>query len=270
MMHDMIWRFIIDPPLCPAMNMAIDEAIAYLFIKDKMPPTLRLYQWESPALTLGSFQKVDATLRHFLETNPVTPIRRITGGQALLHDKDLTYSIIASTHDPLFSGGIKKTFYSIAQGLLVGLAQLGVSAEIHTPMSNAASLRGQRALRGRSPFCATSLSWYEIAIDEKKLVGSAQKRWPDHFLQHGSLPLVSTPFEDDLYKGRSLNLYDLINRLVSPFEMEGAMKLGFETAWTIKLTRGSLTSEEIKLANHLVTEKYNNTGWTQRTGYTRA
>lgn len=238
--------------------MAIDEAIASVFVKDKMPPTLRLYQWESPALTLGAFQKSDDTLRHFWETNAVTPLRRITGGQAFLHDRDLTYSIIASTHDPLFSGGIKKTFYSIAQGLLGGLSQLGVHAGVYTPM------RGQRALRERSPFCASSLSWYEIAVDEKKLIGSAQKRWPDHFLQHGSLPLVSTPFEDGLYKGKLLNLYDLINRLPSLSEMEEAIQLGFETAWTIKLTKGSLTSEEISLANRLVTEKYNNTAWTQQ------
>ena len=240
------------------MNMAIDEAMAAVFVKDKMPPTLRLYQWESPALTLGAFQKDDETLRHFLEANavrplrPVTPLRRITGGQALLHDRDLTYSIIASTHDPLFSGGIKKTFYAIAQGLLGGLTHLGIHAEIHTPMRDATSSRD------RSPFCASSLSWYEISVDGKKLIGSAQKRWPDHFLQHGSLAIRRSPLEQGFYGEQSITLYDLMTRLPASSEIQDAMEVGFETALMIRLERGSLTPEEKQIADHLVTEKYNN------------
>lgn len=218
-----VWRFIVDPPQSPAMNMAIDEAIAITFAKNKTPPTLRLYQWATPAMTLGAFQKIDPTLHHFLENNPVTPIRRITGGQALLHDKDVTYSVIASTHDPLFSGGIKKTFYAIAQGLLGSLERLGISAEIHTPMRDSA------LSRERSAFCINSLSWYEIAVDGKKLVGSAQKRWPDYFLQHGSILLEK-----------------------SPLEIEKAIQSGFETAWPIRLERGSLTTEETQLAADLL------------------
>ncbi len=240
MSHDNIWRFIIDPPLPPARNMAIDEAISIAFANNKTSPTLRLYQWASPALTLGSFQKIDPTLRHFLEENPVTLLRRITGGQALLHDRDFTYSIIASTHDPLFSGGIKKTFYSIAQGLLAALARLGVAAEIYTPMRDVASLQermGRSPRRGRSPFCAASLSWYEIAVDGKKLIGSAQRRWVHHFLQHGSLPALP--------------------------EIEHAIQIGFATAWSIRLEKGYLTSEEVKLADALVVEKYNNAAWTE-------
>ena len=255
MAHKNIWRFIVHLPLSPAMNMAVDEAIAITFSKNETPPTLRLYQWKSPAITLGAFQKIDPILRHFLETNgvrpsqgtlplrPVTPMRRITGGQALLHDKDLTYSIIASTHDPLFAGGIKKTFYSIAQGLLGALQLLGISAKIHTPMRDTTSPQAQSPRRGRSPFCASSLSWYEIAVDGKKLIGSAQKRWPDHFLQHGSIPLEK-----------------------SPLEIENAIQTGFETAWPIQLEKGALTSEENQLADHLVAEKYNNAAWTEARG----
>jgi len=248
-MHNGIWRFIVHPPLSPVMNMAIDEAIAITFAQNKTPPTLRLYQWVSPTLTLGAFQKIDPTLRHFLEINPITAVRRITGGQALLHDQDLTYSIIASTHNPLFSGGIKKTFYSIAQGLLAGLNQMGVSAGIHTPM------RDTTTTRGRSPFCASSLSWYEIAVDEKKLIGSAQKRWVHHFLQHGSILLAPSRFEKDLYSMRSIALSDLLTSLPALSEIENAIQVGFETAWSIRLEKGSLTSQENQLANGLVAER---------------
>ncbi|MBI3358064.1 MAG: hypothetical protein HY037_00495 [Nitrospirae bacterium] len=257
-----------DPPLPPARNMAIDEAIAIAFAKNKthlaeatcparvVPPTLRLYQWESPALTLGSFQKIDPTLRQFLEANPITPIRRITGGQALLHDRDLTYSIIASTHDPLFLGGIKKTFYSIAQGLLAGLQTLGISAKIHIPMRDNPSRR--------SPFCVVSLSWYEIAVSGgEKLIGSAQKRWIDHFLQHGSLPLEPSPLEKSLYEKKSITLSDLLNRLPSLSAIEEALKVGFETAWSIRLEKGDLTSKENQLVDYLLAERYTNAAWTE-------
>jgi lipoate-protein ligase A len=248
----MTWRFIIDPPLSPAMNMAIDSAMAAVFVEDKMLPTLRLYQWKTPAITLGAFQKSDPSLNHFLETHPVKPVRRITGGQAFLHDLDFTYSIVASTHDPLFSGGIKKTFYAIAEGLLAGLSHLRISANIHSPARNAASLRD------RSPFCADSISWYEIAVDGKKLIGSAQKRWPNHFLQHGSMRLKQSVFEKELHaKPKMLNLYDLIGRVPPCDEIENAMQIGFETAWGIKLAKGSLTDEETALANRLMAEKYN-------------
>jgi len=230
--------------------MAIDEAVAVTFANGITRPTVRLYQWESPTLTLGAFQKSDPTLSQFLETYPVIPIRRITGGQAFLHDRDLTYSIIASTHDPLFSGGIKKTFYSIAQGLLGGLARLGVHADIYTPMHDST------LLREKSPFCAASLSWYEIAVSGKKLIGSAQKRWVNHFLQHGSLPLEQSSFEESLYNIRSITLPDLLNRRPSLAEITDALQIGFESAWSIKLERGCLTSEEIKLADDLLTQKY--------------
>jgi hypothetical protein len=106
-------------------------------------------------------------------------MRRITGGLAILHDRDLTYSIIASTHDPLFSGGIKKTFYSIAQGLVTGLARFGVTALIHTP----------------PPYDATS-------IEEDIRLGF-ETAWPMRFMR-GDL----TPQENQLADSLVTNQYN--------------------------------------------------------------
>ncbi len=239
------------------MNMAIDETIAVAFSEGKVPPTLRLYQWASPTLTLGSFQKMESDLSGFLEENPIPFVRRITGGRALLHDREITYSVVGGTHDPLFLGGIKETFYSIAQGLLAGLNRLGVDAQIYTPNQDTPFLRSQ------SPFCADSLSWYELAISGKKLIGSAQKRWVNSFLQHGSLPLTPSPFAERLHPKRSLVLCDLLPKIPLPHEIKEAIRIGFETALQIQLKEETLTFEEEERVHGLVAEKYGNRAWNE-------
>lgn len=257
MLHDNTWRFLCHPPLPPAMNMAIDEAISISFSKNKTPQTVRLYDWASPALTIGAFQKIEPSWHPFLDGKTLTILRRITGGRALLHDREITYSVVASTQDPLFSGGIKKTFYAIAQGLLAGLSILDVKAQIYLPKRDSAFSKEP------SPFCAKSLSFYEIAVAGKKLIGSAQRRWRDHFLQHGSIVLSPRPCEEIFYAEKSLTLSDLLLNLPLRNQMEEALKIGFETAWPIRLEKGTLTPEENKIANSLVTEKYNNPAWTK-------
>ncbi len=249
------WRFIADPPLSAEKNMAIDEAIAVSFSEGKVPPTLRLYQWESPTLTLGSFQKIDSDLLRRLEETPIPFVRRITGGRAILHDQEITYSVIGSTTDPLFIGGLKKTFYAISKGLLAGLNNLGINAEIYAPD------RKSNCCQPNSPFCMESLSWYEIAVAGKKLIGSAQKRWPHSFLQHGSLPLQSR-FSN--FSIASLSLSDLLPKIPLPSEINEAIRVGFETALQIELkATDRLTPEEMEKVDQLVVEKYGNLYWNQ-------
>ncbi len=237
--------------LPPAMNMAIDEALALTFAHHKMP-TLRLYGWDAPTLTLGAFQKMPPLQ---MENDQLTQIRRITGGRALLHDNDLTYSIVAATDDPRFSGGLKKTFFSIAAGLLSGLSQLGIHAESFTPRPKPISARAHM------PFCVQSFSMYEIAVRGKKLIGSAQKRWPTHFLQHGSLPLTHSVFENRLYTNESVTLSDLLLKIPERSQIEKAIATGFETAWGIKWIEGALTEEENETAHRLSREKYQTDSW---------
>jgi lipoate-protein ligase A len=235
--------------------MAIDEAIALSFPKNKIP-TLRLYGWKTPTLTLGAFQKSDMPFPPNLK---ITRVRRITGGRALLHDNDLTYSIVAGIEDPLFFGGLKKTFFSVAAGLLAGLDRLHVHAECDEPKQKSDSSRGQ------NHFCIQSFSLYEIAVSGKKLIGSAQKRWPTHFLQHGSLRLTQSPFEALLYSDeKAATLSDLLLNLPSRHEIEQAMKIGFETAWKVRLVEGELTDEEAQTADQLVNEKYQAVDWNQK------
>ena len=251
----MHWRFLSDAGLDAAMNMAIDEAIALSFPKKNLP-TLRLYQWACPTLTIGAFQKLDPLLLSTLDKHQIAWIRRITGGKALLHDRDITYSVVASTGDALFSDGIKKTFFSIAQGLLAGLHHLGVDATVHLPEKKPSP-------QTQNPFCATSISWYEMAVNEKKFIGSAQKRWRDTFLQHGSLPLVQSPIAKQCHIETLQSLVDLIPQLPPVSKIYQAIQTGFETALGIRLEQGSLTHEEEQLAKQLAEEKYGCSTWNE-------
>jgi lipoate-protein ligase A len=235
--------------------MAIDEAIAVAFSEGKVPPTLRLYQWETPALTIGSFQKIDDHLSGFLKDILIPVIRRITGGRALLHDREVTYSIVGRTDDPLFAGGLRKTFYAVASGLVAGLRRLGVDAEIDLARKTGVSQRAQK------PFCLQSISWCEIAVSGKKLVGSAQKRWSHFFLQHGSLLLTPSPLHSRYANGQFVTLSDLLPHVPSRSEIDQAIRIGFETALQIRLIQGVLTPEEKASSDRLIAERYGHPDW---------
>ena len=160
---------------------------------------------------------------------------------------------MADTDDPLFSGGIKKTFFSIAQGLLAGLRRLGVEGELFVP----------REKVKQSPFCMASLSWYEIAVSGKKLIGSAQKRWVNHFLQHGSLPLAPSLFEEQFQMKTPRCLCELLLKPSPLSEIERAIRDGFETAFGIQMQEAPLTEEEKRIASQLVSQKYLNKDWNE-------
>jgi len=237
--------------------MAIDEAIAIAFSKGQVPPTLRLYRWAVPSVSFGSFQKWQPEWNDLAASGKFHFVRRITGGRALLHDRELTYSVVASTKDPLFSEGIKGTFYAIAGGLLEGLRALGLEADIYAPP------RSQQLERPANPLCFASTSWYEITAQGKKLIGSAQRRWTKHFLQHGSLILEKGT--DPIFSSENqIGLSEILPSLPAEEDLRAAVKKGFESALPIKLEEGALTGEEEEAAARLVKEKYGDPAWTLR------
>lgn len=251
------WRLLSHLPQPPEMNMAIDEAIATAFSKGQVPPTLRLYGWAVPSVSFGSFQKWEPEWDALVAGGTHHFVRRMTGGRALLHDRELTYSVVASTKDPLFAGGIKETFYTIAKGLLAGLESLGVEAEVYAPP------RSQRLERPSNSLCFASTSWYEITARGKKLIGSAQRRWTKHFLQHGSL-ILKKGSDRSFSSENQISLDALLPLLPDDETLFAAMKGGFESALSINLEMGSLTPEEEEVSARLVKEKYGNPAWTLR------
>ncbi len=185
------WRYIDTGANIAAYNMAVDEELLARAQAGERTPTLRFYTWDPPAVSLGRFQKmteavnVDACRKHGFDI-----VRRITGGRAVLHRSELTYSIVSPIDNPLFPSNVHGTYKVIAQGLLAGLGILGIPAEMVSRGSRHSQLVYSHA---KDPSCFSSPSWYEIVVNGKKIIGSAQRRLSGAFLQHGSILISYDP-----------------------------------------------------------------------------
>ena len=244
------WRLLIDPPQPAAHNMAVDEALAASCRAEATGPTLRLYAWEQPSISLGYFQRPDevANLDRCREAG-VPVVTRTTGGRAVYHHHEVTYSLVAPIPHPLFPPTIKGTFAAVARALAAGLAELGVTVDAWTDNRDSATRPEPGA---RSPFCFESVSWYEITLDGKKLIGSAQRRWKTAFLQHGSLLLTYEPdaaapwFRAASGSPASHRVAGLNSdgRSFTHEKVCRALVVGWERALGIRLIPGTLTAAE--------------------------
>lgn len=259
------WRVITTKSYNGAMNMAIDEAIMIAHKEGKVKPTLRFYTWDPACITIGYFQKLEdeIDLEKCMELN-VDCVRRITGGRAVLHDNELTYSIIVGENNPLMDSSITKSYKFISEGLVKGLNLCGV----YTDELN----KGEKIERENlSAACFNAHASYEISINKKKVVGSAQSRKDGVILQHGSIILdfdVNKLFE--IIKTESLERKDrLINftaKKASGIENETNIKLdvdeleknliqGIKEHFNVEFIEEDLTEYECNIAKSLY-EKY--------------
>lgn len=175
------WRLIYDSPTNGSANMARDEAILAAVSAGDSPPTLRFYDWSPPCLSLGYGQKATDADTARLEAAGWQLVRRPTGGRAILHIDELTYSIAVPESHPIAAGGIVESYRRISAALLAGLQALGAQADAQPRAA------GHRAA---GPVCFEIASHYEITVGGRKLVGSAQVRRKGGVLQHGSIPLT--------------------------------------------------------------------------------
>jgi len=168
-------------------NMAIDEAIFLSCQQGKSLPTIRFYGWAPPAISLGYFQKVEEAIdMEACAKRGIDVVRRLSGGRAVLHDQELTYSLICPEGIPPFTNNILETYKIISECLISALNNLHLHVNWVTFRNKHRSFAH---LHKKSASCFSSPSWYEITIDGKKFCGSAQKRGGGVFLQHGSILL---------------------------------------------------------------------------------
>jgi lipoate-protein ligase A len=255
------------------MNMAVDEAIARGIADGLAPPTLRFYAWEPPCISLGRHQPLAAVdVRRCAELG-YGIVRRPTGGRAILHTDELTYSVAARQDDPLMSGLVLDAYLRLAAGLVEGLWRLGVQAEPAPGTS--------RPGPDVSAACFEVPSAYEIMADGRKLLGSAQNRRTGFVLQHGSLPLTGdltrlieclvmpSAAEKEKLKvsltEHATTLERAAGRPIGFEEAGDAMAAGFEEALAIELCPGELTEAERAWAAELARDKYGHPEWTERT-----
>ena len=265
----MEWRILPFERAAAAKNMAIDEAVFRKNIRGESPPTLRFYGWRSPALSIGYFQDYrkevdDEACRKF----GVEVVRRPTGGKAVLHERELTYAVVAGADTGLFPPDILKTYLVIGRCLAEGLAGVGIRAEMKED--------GRRPPDGALPSaCFSFPSRYELLVGDRKICGSAQMRSQGAFLQHGSLLTAFDPLrtcevmlphrrleeEADRLRNAVTSVGEQAGPALDEEGLRRALREGFERTLGIRLRDGMLTPGEQALRDELVEKKYGREEW---------
>ncbi len=267
------WRVIEHLPAKGAWNMAVDEAILESVYSGESLPTLRLYAWEPACLSLGHAQPFSEVNTETLARNGWDVVRRPTGGRAILHVDELTYSVIAPNTDSRVTGGVLESYLRLSQALLEALRIMGLSPEANEKKSDNGSGKP-------NPVCFEVPSNYEITVNGKKLIGSAQARRKEGILQHGALPLygdltriiTALNFKDQATRQRAK---DRLMEHATTVEWEmgstpdwrkaaSAFEDAFSSELNLDLVPGGLSEQETKRADELVQEKYANPIWTER------
>jgi lipoate-protein ligase A len=264
------WRLILDPlPGRGAWNMAADEAILESCIRGESLPTLRLYAWEPPCLSLGYAQPIQDVDLARLQVRGWELVRRLSGGRAVLHTDELTYSIIARSDEPRVAGTVLESYYRLAQALVEALNLISLPVQVNE--------KAVSSNEKTNPVCFEVPSTYEITIGGKKLIGSAQARRKDGVLQHGSLPLkgdltrilqvLNFPGEDarrqaaERLLAHATTVEMAHGRSVSWEEAAQAFTTSFRTTLAMDLQPGDLTQTERSRTRELIEKKYAHDDW---------
>lgn len=268
-----IWKFINTGHHDAATNMALDECLLNWHNEGRIPPTLRFYGWSYPSLSAGQFQKVDRSINFDgITKHNCEFVRRLTGGSAVLHDDELTYSIVVSESHPNIPQSITEAYYILSKGVLEGYKELNIHADYAIPE--------REMLKERTEVCFEKTAYYEMIVDGKKISGNAQTRKNGILLQHGSIPMSIDEdmlFEmfkfssDSLRKRQQKNFSKKaisINQLTSKShtyeELADAFLKGFKRGLNIDVEPLVLTDANWLEIKKLAEEKYRTKEWNMR------
>jgi lipoate-protein ligase A len=257
--------------------MAVDEAILQTVAEGHAPPTVRFFGWTPPCLSLGYAQPLRDVDQERLRTLGWDLVRRPTGGRAILHTDELTYSVIAPMAEPRVLGGVIESYRQLSAGLLRGLEILGLRVRADKEYGKDSTSKIQDS---NLPVCFEVPSNYEITAGEKKLLGSAQVRKRKVVLQHGTLPLTgditricdALHFDSEEARGqvrarvaeRATTVANVLGREVTWSEAAHAMQHGFAATLNLTWDEQPLSPEEHQRAAQLKEEKYGTEGWNGR------
>jgi lipoate-protein ligase A len=249
--------------------MAVDEVLLD-GVANGAAPTLRFYGWLPPCLSLGYFQRFEVVDSNACRTMGIDVVRRPTGGRAILHDAELTYSLALPVSVLGQDRGILPSYHRISRALQAGLDALGVRTTM-APES-AAPVAAEHG-----PICFDRPSAHEILLDGRKLVGSAQVRRGNAILQHGSILIeprlerllaclrrspIDPPATPEALQASVVGLAELgirdRNRLAA------AIASAVEREFLGRLVPGGLSQAENEAVEGLATDKYRSSGWTER------
>src|SRR5205807_4730341 len=246
------YRFLNTETLSAAMNMAIDESVQMHYLQNSAPPTLRVFRWVQPSISLGRFQSIERESEsEQCQQLGVALVRRPTGGRAVYHCDEFTYSIVIGKRYGVPAGVVAAYTY-LALGLLAALQDLGVRAE----------LSDERVSKHPSAACFASSTQADLTSGGFKLVGSAQVWKDDALLQQGSLPLDdrSAEFFNMLrfpneaahqealaqYREKTTPLHTFVP-YASWDDVANAFRVGFGEALQAEFVPGELSASEWEL-----------------------
>lgn len=264
-------RLIITKNLTAYENMAIDEALLESVISNGSQAILRFYTWKRPTISIGYFQKLEKEINlNKCREYSVDYVRRPTGGRAVLHDDELTYSFIFKLTDKFKKLSTLEIFKKINQTFLKGLKSLGISAEL-VPRDHSKKQKLSKAV------CFTASAFFELKVNGKKILGSAQTRKSETILQHGSLPISLDRqklfdlfnFDSDLEKRAELeksyslmtSLEEILGKRIEFDKLCEVFTAGFKKIWGRDFETSSLSKTEKELAGRLLKEKYKTVEW---------
>jgi lipoate-protein ligase A len=266
------WRLLITPPARGAWNMAADEAILDSAARGDSLPTLRLYAWTPACLSLGHAQPYADVDSARLRARGWDVVRRVTGGRAILHTDELTYSVAGPANHPILSGSVLESYNRLARALLAAVHDLGLPVEMKEGKADEGGTT--------NPVCFEAPSAYEITVNGKKLIGSAQARRKEGVLQHGSLPLTgdltricqALVFTDEAARAdastrllaRAATVEAVLGQAVVWDSAARSMVRAFEAELGLSFERGELSTQESARAEELVRAKYAHPSWTER------
>jgi len=253
--------------------MALDEAIFESVAHHHQPPTLRLYSWYPYCLSLGHAQPISDINQKKINLSGWGLVRRPTGGRAILHADELTYSICAPVNDPRVQGGVIESYRRISDALLLMLKKIGIKADSKPKDQEKKHL-------SKDPVCFQYPSDYEITFGGKKIVGSAQARRSNALLQHGSVPLfgditrilsvlvlestITTKNTVENLKSRASTLEEALGQRVSWNTAARALSQSIEEKFGVLLIQQPIADDEFSNAKELLREKYSHPSWTER------
>jgi lipoate-protein ligase A len=244
------WRLIRDGKVPGARNMARDVAMLEAVAHGDAPPTLRLYGWDPPCLSLGRHQGLEAADLAFCHANGIDVVRRPTGGRALLHHLELTYAVVAPLGEGPLPRAVQDTYRRICEPLVAACRSLGIAAEL-TP--------GEVNLQLPSPTstipCFEAPAGGEVVVGDRKLIGSAMRAHGGAVLQHGAILLDwdgrlqagSMGLPDDRSLRASVTTFaEQLGRPCPLPELEQAVLEAFSRSFRITLEKGVLSEAEAR------------------------
>ena len=243
------WYFFDSGARHPHDNMAMDEAL--LCLPMGHPVVLRFYDWEPPGRSLGYFQRYDSPPAAGAAAFGAVVTRRTTGGDAILHAGEITFSITGDEDRPPFDGAVEESYHEIHLAVAGGLAGVGVAAHLRKDL-----LAEPEPAAGR---CFYSITPYDLVAGGRKLVGSAQRRRGGRVLHHGSIPLDPNPMTP-----RAAAVRGLAGRDLSREKVQAVIRKGFEKRFAISLRTWTPGEEVESEAKRIAREKYGSEAWLKR------